>query len=393
MTIEDASRMSARLRRLLTLAALMLIAALIAAGCGSSDSKSSSSSSSTAEATEPEVGSDNLQVAEEELAPHFELPKSIGLTEPLTELPKGSTVAYLQCAIVNCQEHAESLEDAFAELGIKLQIVDSGLSPEEFSNAFAKVEQLAPDGVIYDAIPASIAQAPVEKLAGEGVPVVAISSPDLTLGKGIYNIKGVGFYTELGAMMANWVIVDSKGKAKVLYLKDPTLAFGEPETDALLKTFASNCEDCEVGTITTSSAAAGKALPGEVSGYLQKHPDTEYVVGQYSALFVGVPSALEVAGLDGVKLVGFAPTQVNQEYLAAGEEAADVMQSNEALTWWAADTMARALVGDPISSEATDNPPITQIVTPETVDWDPAKEDWPYIPGWQEQFIELWRGE
>jgi ribose transport system substrate-binding protein len=359
------------------------VTVLAAGGCGSS-SKGHTATGTVASShgTGPESA---------QLAPFLKAPTSIPDTLPLTKSPRGKTVAYLECSVVNCQQHAIELKQAFSALGVHLMTINSGLSPETFSNAFAQAEQEKPDGVIYDAIPASIAQPQVNKLAAEHIPVVALVSPDLKLGKDVYNIDGSKFFMANGSAMANWIINDSKGRANVLFLRDTTLAFGTPETNAIMATFKKNCPSCQVASLQTSSAEASQ-LPAEVSGYIQKHPTVNYVLAQYSALMIGLPSQLRAAGQTGVKLVGLGPTQINDQYLKAGEEAAEMMHSDDALSWQAANTMARALAGDPVSRQETADPAgTTQLLTPTQVNWN-VSQIWPWIPDFKKQYLKLWAG-
>lgn len=358
------------------------IAVLASAGCGSSSDDASAGKDAAASTA-------STSAATRELAPYLKAPTKIPSTQKLTKSPRGKTVAYLECSVVNCQQHALELKEAFAPLGIRLKTINAGLSPETFTNALAQAEQLKPDGVIYDAIPASIAQKQIDKLAASGIPVVAMVSPDLKLGKNIYNIDGAEFFVEHGRAIANWVIDDSKGKADVLYLRDTTLAFGTPETSGVMAAFKENCPGCHVDTLQTSAAQASQ-LKGAVSAYIQKHPSVSYVVAQYSALMIGLPGQLRAASQEKVKLVGLGPTQINAQYLKNGQEAAELMHSDDALSWQAADTIARALVGDPVSEKETaEAKGTTQLLTPDQVDWDVTKI-WPWIPDFKQQYLKLW---
>jgi ABC-type sugar transport system substrate-binding protein len=362
------------------LATMLALAAGLLAACGSDTTS-----------TQPRGNSSsNVAQAKKELAPYLKLPGSIGLTEPLSRRPAGKTVAFLQCGIVNCEEHAKALRKAFAQLGVNFKVISSGLSPETFTKAFSTVSQIRPDAVLYDGIPAAIAQRPSDELAKDGIPVVGIATPDLKTGDNIFAIEGPEFYRDVGRTMANWTIVNSNGNASVLYVRDPSLPFGDPELAGLMKAFRDNCDRCNVDEIKTSASGIGKSIPQEVTGYLQQHPKTKYVIGMGSAFLIGVPTALKTAGITGVQLVGFAPTRINQEALKAGQEAAGLMQSNDALSWYAADATARALVGQSAPRQAQANPPIMQLVTTSKVTWQPSNGDWPYIPGWESEFTHLW---
>lgn len=329
-----------------------------------------------------------LATAKKELEPFLAAPRSIGITTPLSRLPKGKTVAYLECSVVNCKIHAAALKEAFSHLGVKLKLVSSGDSPESFSNALKTVASLKPDGVILDAIPAALAQPAVDQMAKNGTVIVGIAAPTLKLGKNVGNVLGRSWWRAMGQAQANWVIVKSRGAAKVLYVQDTALDFSPLLSAGVHAAFKRNCPTCEVGVVKTNPTEIGTKIPGLVTSYLQQHPDTTYVIGGFSALLIGVPAVLQTAGIDGVKLIGFAPTAINEGYLKAGQEAAELEQSNTALSWFAADAVARGMVGDPFPRTIA-FPPLHQIIT--KVTFNPNTEYWPYIPGWKQQFIRLWK--
>lgn len=376
---------SSRTSRGTALASLVLAASTVLAACGSSDSSSDGSASGAS--SDSGVAAAKAQVADVSKAP-----SSPGIDKPIdTSTLKGKTVVYLECSIVNCKIHANALKKAFAPLGVTLKSVDSGLDPESFKNALTTAASLKPDGVISDAIPASIAQGPIDAMAADGIPVVSIVAPDLKLGPKVANVMGADYMDRQGASLANWTIADSGGDAKALYLNDTTLSFSPFAAKGLNDAYKENCPGCKVEELGTNSGEIGTALPNKISSYLQAHPDTKYLVGEYCAMFTGVPGALSTAGIKGIKTICASPTQIDQQSMQAGQETAGIFNSNEAMSWYAADTIARLMTGEaPLS--VVENPPNMQLMTAEGVTWDPKTADYPWIDGWEQQFVDAWTG-
>jgi ribose transport system substrate-binding protein len=374
-----------RQRRRLLWPCLALAGLAAVGGCSSSSSSTGNGASTANQAT---AGA-GLATAKAQVNAMAALPTSVGITEPIKPAVAGKTVIYLECAIVNCKIHADALADAFQALHVKLQIVDSGLTPESFKNALATAQSLHPDGVIYDAIPAAIAQGPVDAMASEGISVVAIAAPDLKQSNQVVNVMGAPYFSRDGETIADWTIADSGGHADTLYIDDPTLSFAPWVTQGLMGAFAKNCPGCSVSELTTNPSQIGAALPNMIVSYLQAHPAVKYVDAEYSALLTGLPAALSTAGLSGIKTIGTGPTQIDQQYMQAGKETAGVFASQGAMSYWAADTIARLMTGEhPLP--VVNDPPNLQLLTASQVTWNPSKSDYPYISGWQQLFTKAW---
>lgn len=376
--IPSISRINARIRLIIVVVTAIT---LLTAACSAGGSRRAGVA----------VDQQGLATAQEQLESLEKTPVSIGIDQPIVPLPSGKTVIYLECAVVDCKLHAEALAQASVPLGINLKTISSGLSPESFKSALATAQSLKPDGLIYDAIPAAIAQGPVDAMAASGVAVVAISSPDLKLTKNTANVLGAPYVERAGRGIANWTINDSQGTAQVLYLDDPTLSFSSFISKGLHDTYSENCPSCAIDTLVTSSSEIGTSLPTKVASYLQAHPQIKYINAEYSALLTGVPTALKNAGMTGIKTIGMSPTQINQQYMKDELEAAGVFNNNAAMSWYAADTVARMINGRPALVVAED-PPNLQIMSASEVTWDPKLSSYPFIPGWRDMFIKAWTG-
>ena len=80
------------------------------------------------------------------------------------------------------------------------------------------------------------------------------------------------------------------------------------------------CPGCSTGELelTVDDLAGGQVVPKLVA-YLQSNPETNYVLFNFADLEIGVPEALEAAGLDKVKLIGNGGGPQQFEALVAGD--------------------------------------------------------------------------
>jgi ABC-type sugar transport system substrate-binding protein len=161
--------------------------------------------------------------------------------------------------------------------------------------------------------------------------------------------------------------------------------------DAYASAFKS-CPGCSLAEQSVSNAdlGAGK-VPSLVVGYLQAHPDTNYVAFAFGDLVVGVPEALKSVGLAGkVKIVASnSDSPAFTKYQMAGSVAAQSVASVDWLGWASIDEFARISVGAPLLSDyltpayVVDSPQAAQSLLP--------TDTWAGPADMQTDFKKLWR--
>ena len=375
-----------------------IAAALVAvslAACGSSSGASSSASSSPGGSTGSSSGSASAGVvrAKQELQPLLKLPTSIGISTPLKASPKGKTVDYIECGVTECKNIGDSIVQAAGVLGIKVVRVAAGNTPESTSSAFQQAVSNHPDGVITSGVSKSIYAKQLAELRAAKIPVVAMGTADLP-GDGLAQVLlGRRSYLSSGRDAADWSIVDSNAKAKVLLVTAPVFDFNKPLTQGFQATMKQNCPGCSVHVLPVSADAIGQAVPGQIVSYLQRNPDTNYVITSFGSLMLGVPAAVRGAGLSGkVSLFTVAASQADFKYAKTGLEKGNLSSSTQYLGWVAADQIARAMTGQHPAQIVDDAKlPWFHLFTKKDITWNTTSESgWPYFNGYQAQFSKLW---
>lgn len=377
-------------RYAMAVAAGVLALAGAAAGCGSSDD---ASTGSTAAATQGAGGS-GIATAEKELAPVLEEPTSIGITEPLKESPAGKVVDYMECGVSECKLIGDRIEEGAEPLGIKVNRVPAGNTPESLGRAFDQSVENKPDGVVVSGVSKALYAKQLAELKKLGIPVVSMGTADLPSEDGLAQVLlGGNSYRNAGKWAADWAIVDSDGSAKVLLVTAPVFDFNVPLAESFEATMQRNCPDCSVDVMGVNPEDIGKGVPGQIVSHLQQKPDTDYVITAFGSLMLGVPQAVRAAGLqDKVTLFTLAPGEADFQFIKDGLEDAGMGSSRAYLGWMTADQIARAMTGqDPAKVVKDEELPWWRLFTADTIDWDvEAETGWPFIPDFREEFKKLW---
>jgi ABC-type sugar transport system substrate-binding protein/actin-like ATPase involved in cell morphogenesis len=273
-------------------------------------------------------------------------------------------------------------------LGLDTSVVDLGATAESAAAGWQETADALPDAVIAGGVPLTLVETPFATLVANGVPVVVWASPD-SPGTGVAdNLVGLDDYAANGQLLADLVATSPDPGGIVLYRHDDAVAQAveagfRAEIDAA-------CPSCTLDVVPVPPGSVGVDLPGAVVAHLQAHPDVRTVVLGIGQMAIGIPEALEAAGLAGqVQLLSQAGGALNAGYVAAGRQAADIAFPTGVLAYRLVDSAARALVGAPPAA-AAEMPFPRRILTPDTMgDVDPAV-GWRGPSGFEDRFRALW---
>jgi ribose transport system substrate-binding protein len=278
-------------------------------------------------------------------------PTTISVTQSLPKKPlTGKTVIVLACAVPTCQIWNKSFSDAAQALGWKVKTMT--YNPANPDAAVLQSVSEHPDFIVIGGPPrAAIAQG-LTSAHQAGIPVLVHSgSVGSDPASGFYAGINDNASQELGAkMMANWIVSDSGGKAHAVVMGSFEFPSQQVAADAYAAVLKS-CPGCSLDKVAVSNADLGSGkVPSLVVGYLQAHPDTNYVAFAFGDLVVGVPEALKSAGLAGkVKIVASdSDSPAFTKYQMAGKVAAQVVPSVDWIGWASIDELARISVGAPL---------------------------------------------
>jgi len=336
-----------RMRRPKTMSQRLALAvgALALAACGSE---------SGADTSGGELDPNLKQDAQAEVSKLTDVPESRELV-PLTETPPpGKTVAVITCPIPSCTESSEQVTTAAELLGWTTEVIVNEFTPESFASAFDSALQINPDFVYYIQVqPETTVSDQLQEFKDRGIPVIANSpGPDTEIGGDSPTVGAVSYTLEagkeIGTRMAQVLFADAETLDNITLLYDP----GSPAYITLVNEFVGRIEDAggSVEKVEIDQTDVGNALPGQVVSHLQRNPDTEYLVAAQDDMLLGVPDAIEAAGLSLPKIVGQTPGAHTLKYLENGQQMASVVPDAYAGDWDAIDIMARLSIGQEVDN-------------------------------------------
>lgn len=384
---EIASHKRQHARRSAALVAgLVLLSAFIAA-CGSSSGSSGSSS-------KPAVSAANLAIARSVADKESATPTSVGITAPLTKRPTPGKLSicyasYLTVPVV--ATNTDGAEAAATALGVKMYNYNLGSTSDQLSAALdTALAQKCSSYWVSGGISTALWTSEAKTLEARGVPVVSQGSTWPNTGKDLnyYSINGVG---ETGADLVDWAIAQQGGKAvNMLVVSPPTGAFTvfSGTGPSVKQRMKSLCPSCQVSVLYLPATDEGTTAPSTVVGFLQAHPQYNYVLGLLD-FNTGLPTALKVAGLASkVKLLGFVGGSTELGYVKDGTEAADLQYDDVGQGWLTVDALVRGMTGQSMAPDQAWNAS-TQIVTKSNVRLC-AHGFWCGVPNTPQHYYALW---
>jgi len=379
-------------RKGLWLTAMLIVAALVAASCGDDDDSSGSSATTAAGSATTVAGggdeSDGVTTAKEIVAQYSKRPTELGLTTPIKgDIPEGKSVYFVTCGAPICEAEAPIIKEATDILGWTLKVLSTDGSPQQLQNAWDQIVREKPDVALYTGTPQSVIATQMKDAADNGTFVSGCCTTDAMGTGGLgYMISTPQQVGDLGRIMAAWVVADAAEQGiepGVVYLDLPDFAILTALGDEFKSNFADLCPGCAYEKVDIGLADLGSASDRVVS-YLRANPDVKYVVMSVDSVF-SLPSALEAAGLDDIRLFGEGAGFANQADIVAGKQAASMIFQAYEIMFGMVDAAARHYAGDEVLESFT---PPAWILTKDNIA-DPAKLQ-PAVEDTVAKFTELW---
>jgi ribose transport system substrate-binding protein len=359
----------------------------VASGCSSGNDSDGGGNGGGTGSASAEV----QQTVEEFLQP----PTSIDITEPLSRRPdEGKLIVVVESGEPTSLKTDAGLQEAVDELGWTLEVVQEGTGPEDPARAFDAALDMNPDAVVISGNPLSTLRTQVERAKRENIIVIQSDTDDPVGQDGSVYTLGLDSPEQTGLwgqMIADFVAVDGSQRALIVDLSlYPILhAFTEGAREELERAAPDTAVD--VIDVQIQDFAAGN-VPGQIVSYLQREPDTDFVILSLGDMATGLDAALRAAGLDQqVRIGGQSAGVANIEALGGGTQ--DVFTGFAGLPhgWHRADALARIFNGDPLDPNYESFLP-TQLLTPDNIGDAPLDDDGYYVgvEDFREQFRELW---
>lgn len=354
-----------------------LVGVALLAGCGDDGGTSASGSS----------GADLP-------AEYTTVPTEIGITEQITEdIPTGLEVVFVSASVPPVPFYLAGMEEAADILGWKVSnITIDQTNPASISSSIDSAIAQKPDAIALVALENAQFAPQLENAREAGVPLIGVATAEDTA-EGLYQIARTTSRAEYGTEMLVAAILDDAEKAgqdaKVVQLTVPAVAsVFKPKDEGVPAALSEECEECthELLDLELADVFSGEYTQTVVS-YLQKHPDTNYIVADQGALAAGLSAALAQAGLNSVKIYGFDAQAVNLDELKAGKPGAWTATNYNYDGFMMMDLIARVKVGQ--ATDVWDDEHMTYLVTAENAD-EIDSEDPEFPADYQEQFKALW---
>jgi ribose transport system substrate-binding protein len=195
-------------------------------------------------------------------------------------------------------------------VGVSVTVCNNRGTPAEWNSCLQQAVTTKQDLVVLNGAPVAVGPA-LQALKAAGIPVlsqhyfpegVSVSSGDCVgCAAGITAVQPAPF-GQAAKAMADWAIVDSKGKANVLIAILPGFAPTDAMTAAWNKEF-SRCRTCAVQYLPVSvQDILGTGFQTAIGAALNKNPDLRYILEEVSAGVPATIAALNIAGRKDVKV-------------------------------------------------------------------------------------------
>jgi ribose transport system substrate-binding protein len=321
---------------------------LLVAGCGSSSDNSSTSGSNGGDSSTASADPALKQfqdAAKAAAAPVTEFP---GPDTGPTPVEKGKSMYIITCSSqgVGCVKLSDGIEEAAQALGWKTTVIDGKGNPQVWNGAIRTAITAKADAIAIIAVPPALVGDGLQRAKAAGIPVISGFNPPSTQESGVYAFVTPD-HTKQGTAMADWIIADSGGKAKVILVREDAFPEIKERQDGVAAELA-KCTGCEiVATPQSELASLSNRFPGVVTSTLQAHADAQYIVTPYDAASIFAGQAIRTAGKSGqVKIIGFEGDPSAIGAIKKGEQAATIADPTHFMGWQIVNEAVRAMAGE-----------------------------------------------
>ncbi len=372
-------------------AAVAATTALFAAACGSSGSTPKSGASAAVQDT----GSAGLVQAKAAVDASLKNPSGIVLDTPLSKTPPtGKYVITVETPVPVTKVRDDALVEAAKVLGWRYERIVPGSGPEDYANAVTQAISKHPDAIHISGTPLALLKSQLDQAKAQNIPVISDSvggAADTAVFSN--SLDGDEQVATWGKMVANYVAVNSNGKANVALFTIKAFPILGVFVDNFKSTLSSVCPSCTVKEVNQQLADLGTKTPSSVVSTVQQDPKINWAIFSFGDLTLGVDAALKGAGLNGkVNIGGETPSQANLTALKDGTENVWTGFSASILGWRVADLLARQFNGDDLAPASKALLP-TQLITKDNLSSVSLDSTGYYVgfAGYQDAFKKLWQ--
>jgi len=364
------------------------------AGTASTNSGTASTNSGTA-SSGGGAASSGIDVAGAQaiVAKYLNPPQSLGLPPLSKKPPAGKFVISLETPQPVSMQKDNAIAAAASLLGWKYARIPIGTEADAPQKAFLFALQRKPDVVHFSGTPAVQIQAQLKMAQQQGVIAVSDSTTDTAQPPVISaNLDSTAQVITWGQMTGAYVVAQSKAPTTIAVFTISAYPILQVYTSSFRDTVMKYCPACHVNVVDQQIADLGTKTPQSVVSTVQRSPQTKWVIFSFGDLSLGVPAALQAAGLtQQVKVGGETPSPANLQALRNGTEAVWTGFPTSILGWRVVDMLARQFVGDNLAPANSALLP-TQLLTPGNIKQANFDSGGFYVgvTDYQAQFKNLW---
>jgi ribose transport system substrate-binding protein len=272
-----------------------------------------------------------------------------GPDEPVPVV-RGKKVVAITCGSqgYGCVQGAQGVVAAGKTLGWDVQVVDGKGDPSVWNAAVVQAVADRADGIVLAAINPALVQDGLARARAAHIPVIVEFLPKLpgaSVDGYITTDHAAG-----GKVLADWIISDSGGRAKVLMLDEPAFPELVSRNDAVRAELRAACSGCSiVSSAKFSIGTMAQQLPSLVSSALQSHPDIGYVLAPFDSAGTFAAQGIRQSDQPAVKLVSGEGDPDGLTRVRTGEQAADLATVPGWAGWAAVDDLLRLFHGKPVT--------------------------------------------
>jgi ribose transport system substrate-binding protein len=316
---------------------------LVLAACGSSGGSSPSTSagmSSSAHGADTGAAYARAQIAKASAVPRFAAPgagfdASAARGKTVFVIPYTSAIPFLNA--IN-----DSLVAVGKQYGVKVTVYpNQGRSSEWVQGINQAIAQKA-SAIILGAPPAQLGpQLKQAKAAGIPVDVLHLYDRVMPVPRDVTSTVFAPF-TEAARLMADWVIMDTSGKADAVILTDNAVPPSKYIVSAMQAEFRAHCRSCKTTVVDVPSADWATKMQSATQSALLADPGVNYVVPIYDSASQFVIPGIRAAGRSGkVKVATYNGTPFVLENIRTKNTVA--MDVGESQAWIAHANMDQVL--------------------------------------------------
>ena len=340
----------ARFRTGVVLAVLAVFAVPSAAGCSDEQTPTTAATQSAGPAVSN--AADGVAEAQKIVDQYRQPPTWQGPDQPVNiGSLAGKKVTYI--SVSNSIPVLKYWSDAVTRLlqqygGVQLNVVDAKGSVDEANKGFDQAIAQKADAIVFLALPPQLFQAQITRAKAAGIKVISAQT-------GIPGKKDAGQdaevsfdYVKVGQIIGDWVVADSKGKAKGLVVSSDDVPASQPQAQGTLNEVKRLCPACDMTMKDVQIPQWQTSIPTLFQTTINSDPTRTYLLPLYDGQSLPGLGAIRTAGAGSkVKVGAFnaTPGIVEQLKDPASGLKLEVGGHNE---WWAyacTDQIFRVLAG------------------------------------------------